>query len=76
MRLDVLLDIIGMAFQWKVWKALTDILAGQKPAPTARSPNASGRSSPAGKLLGRACATNRAAGVIPCHRLNFGASGA
>ncbi|SJZ95553.1 AraC family transcriptional regulator, regulatory protein of adaptative response / methylated-DNA-[protein]-cysteine methyltransferase [Enhydrobacter aerosaccus] len=69
---DVPLDIIGTAFQWKVWKALTDIPAGEtrtygEIATTIGEPKAA-------RAVGRACATNQAAGVIPCHRA-VGANG-
>ena len=70
---DVPLDIVGTAFQWKVWKALTEIPAGrtQTYGEIARrigEPTAA-------RAVGRACATNQAAGVIPCHRA-VGAGGA
>lgn len=63
---DVPLDIVGTAFQWKVWKALTEIPAGQtctygEIARRIGEPKAA-------RAVGRACATNQAAGVIPCHR--------
>jgi AraC family transcriptional regulator of adaptative response/methylated-DNA-[protein]-cysteine methyltransferase len=63
---DVPLDIVGTAFQWKVWKALTEIPAGQTRTygEIARSIGAP----KAARAVGRACATNQAAGVIPCHR--------
>jgi AraC family transcriptional regulator of adaptative response/methylated-DNA-[protein]-cysteine methyltransferase len=70
---DVPLDIVGTAFQWKVWKALTEIPAGQT-----RTYGEIARSigePTAARAVGRACATNQAAGVIPCHRA-VGASGA
>ncbi|WP_428669165.1 bifunctional DNA-binding transcriptional regulator/O6-methylguanine-DNA methyltransferase Ada [Reyranella sp.] len=70
---DVPLDIIGTAFQWKVWKALTEIPAGQT-----RTYGEIARSigePTAARAVGRACATNQAAGVIPCHRA-VGSSGA
>ncbi|MFO1080460.1 MAG: bifunctional DNA-binding transcriptional regulator/O6-methylguanine-DNA methyltransferase Ada [Reyranellaceae bacterium] len=69
---DVPLDIIGTAFQWKVWKALTEIPAGETRTygEIARQIGEPG----AARAVGRACATNRAAGVIPCHRA-VGASG-
>ena len=70
---DVPLDIIGTAFQWKVWKALTEIPAGEtrtygEIAKRIGAPKSA-------RAVGRACATNQAAGVIPCHRA-VGASGA
>ncbi len=69
---DVPLDIVGTAFQWKVWKALTEIPAGQtrtygEIAKRIGAPQAA-------RAVGRACATNQAAGVIPCHRA-VGANG-
>jgi AraC family transcriptional regulator of adaptative response/methylated-DNA-[protein]-cysteine methyltransferase len=70
---DVPLDIVGTAFQWKVWKELTKIPRGQtrtygEIAKRIGEPGAA-------RAVGRACATNRAAGVIPCHRA-VGARGA
>jgi AraC family transcriptional regulator, regulatory protein of adaptative response / methylated-DNA-[protein]-cysteine methyltransferase len=69
---DVPLDIVGTAFQWKVWKALTEIPPGEtrtygEIAEHIGEPKAA-------RAVGRACATNQAAGVIPCHRA-VGASG-
>src|SRR5215475_2237539 len=63
---EVPLDIVGTAFQWRVWKALTDIPPGQtrtygEIAKRIGEPGAA-------RAVGRACATNQAAGVIPCHR--------
>jgi AraC family transcriptional regulator of adaptative response/methylated-DNA-[protein]-cysteine methyltransferase len=63
---DVPLDIVGTAFQWKVWKALTEIPAGET-----RTYGEIARSigePAAARAVGRACATNQAAAVIPCHR--------
>jgi AraC family transcriptional regulator, regulatory protein of adaptative response / methylated-DNA-[protein]-cysteine methyltransferase len=70
---DVPLDIVGTAFQWKVWKALTQIPPGQTRSygEIAKSIGAPA----AARAVGRACATNQAAGVIPCHRA-VGARGA
>jgi AraC family transcriptional regulator of adaptative response/methylated-DNA-[protein]-cysteine methyltransferase len=70
---DVPLDILGTAFQWKVWKALTEIPVGEtrtygEIAKRIGEPKAA-------RAVGRACATNQAAGVIPCHRA-VGANGA
>jgi len=63
---DVPLDIVGTAFQWKVWKALTEIPPGEtrtygEIAKRIGAPTSA-------RAVGRACATNQAAGVIPCHR--------
>ena len=70
---DVPLDILGTAFQWKVWKALTEIPPGEtrtygEIARRIGEPTAA-------RAVGRACATNQAAGVIPCHRA-VGSNGA
>lgn len=70
---DVPLDIVGTAFQWKVWKALTEIPPGEtrtygEIAARIGVPKSA-------RAVGRACATNQAAVVIPCHRA-VGASGA
>jgi AraC family transcriptional regulator of adaptative response/methylated-DNA-[protein]-cysteine methyltransferase len=70
---DVPLDIVGTAFQWKVWKELTRIPPGET-----RTYGEIARrigEPAAARAVGRACATNRAAGVIPCHRA-VGATGA
>ena len=63
---DVPLDIVGTAFQWKVWKALTEIPPGE--TRTYGEIAARIGAPAAARAVGRACATNRAAGVIPCHR--------
>ena len=70
---DVPLDIVGTAFQWKVWKALTEIPAGETRTygEIAKRIGAPGSA----RAVGRACATNQAAGVIPCHRA-VGSNGA
>jgi AraC family transcriptional regulator of adaptative response/methylated-DNA-[protein]-cysteine methyltransferase len=64
---DIPLDVMGTPFQWKVWDALRKIPAGETRtyAEVARS---IGRPNSA-RAVGRACATNRAAIVIPCHRV-------
>lgn len=70
---DVPLDIVGTAFQWKVWKALTEIPRGETRTygEIAQRIGAPGSA----RAVGRACATNQAAAVIPCHRA-VGRSGA
>jgi AraC family transcriptional regulator of adaptative response/methylated-DNA-[protein]-cysteine methyltransferase len=70
---DVPLDIVGTAFQWKVWKALTEIPPGETRTygEIAQRIGAPGSA----RAVGRACATNQAAGVIPCHRA-VGSNGA
>ena len=61
------LDLQGTAFQWKVWQALTAIPAGQTRtyAELARSV---GRPR-AIRAVASACAANRVAVVVPCHRV-------
>ena len=66
------IDLRGTAFQLKVWRALTEIPAGEtrsysKLAADLGMPKAT-------RAVARACATNRVAVVVPCHRV-VGASG-
>ncbi len=67
------LDLRGTVFQLRVWQALRQIPRGQtrtysQLARELGSPNAT-------RAVARACATNRVAVVVPCHRV-VGASGA
>jgi AraC family transcriptional regulator, regulatory protein of adaptative response / methylated-DNA-[protein]-cysteine methyltransferase len=66
-RIDLPLDVVGTAFQYQVWAELRKIPYGQT-----RSYNqvaqAIGRPK-AVRAVGRACATNPTALVIPCHRV-------
>ena len=60
------LDVKGSTFQWQVWEALRRIPAGET-----RSYQAIARSlgrPTAARAVARACASNRLAVVIPCHR--------
>jgi AraC family transcriptional regulator, regulatory protein of adaptative response / methylated-DNA-[protein]-cysteine methyltransferase len=60
------LDIQGSAFQWQVWNALRRIPAGETRSYQAI---ARGLGRPAAaRAVARACASNRLALVIPCHR--------
>ena len=64
---DVPLDLAGSAFQLRVWKALQEIPAGEQRsyrdiASAIGQPSAS-------RAVARACATNRVAVVVPCHRV-------
>jgi AraC family transcriptional regulator of adaptative response/methylated-DNA-[protein]-cysteine methyltransferase len=66
------LDLRGTAFQLRVWQALRAIPHGQtrsysQLARELGNPNAT-------RAVARACATNRVALVVPCHRV-VGASG-
>ncbi len=70
---DLPLDIRATAFQWQVWKALTEIPEGQtrsygEIAASIGQPTAA-------RAVGRACATNPLSIVVPCHRA-VGSSGA
>jgi AraC family transcriptional regulator of adaptative response/methylated-DNA-[protein]-cysteine methyltransferase len=60
------LDVRGTAFQWQVWEALQRIPRGAT-ATYGEIARAIGRPS-AARAVGRACASNRLALVIPCHR--------
>lgn len=66
-RLDVPADLVGTDFQLRVWRALREIPYG-----TTRSysevATAIGQPS-AARAVARACATNRVALVVPCHRV-------
>lgn len=61
------LDLQGTAFQWRVWRALLKIPAGQtrtyqQLAKSLGQPSAV-------RAVANACAANRAAIVVPCHRV-------
>jgi AraC family transcriptional regulator of adaptative response/methylated-DNA-[protein]-cysteine methyltransferase len=64
---DVPVDIIGTAFQWRVWRALTEIPPGQTQS-YSEIARVIGRPK-AIRAVGRACATNPLALVVPCHRV-------
>ncbi len=65
--LDLPLDLQGTAFQWRVWRALQDIPRGET---RTYGDVARAIGSPAAvRAVGRACATNPVALVIPCHRV-------
>lgn len=70
---DLPLDVRATAFQWRVWEALAAIPAGETRS-YGEIAKALGQSG-AARAVGRACATNPVAVVIPCHRA-VGASGA
>ena len=64
--IDLPLDVLATAFQWRVWRSLQAIPAGQtrtyqEMASDLGQPTAS-------RAVGRACATNPVAPIIPCHR--------
>ena len=66
-RLDLPLDIRATAFQRQVWEKLREIPYGQT-ASYADIAKALGKPR-AVRAVGRACATNPVALVIPCHRV-------
>ena len=66
------LDLRGTAFQLRVWRALQEIPAGET---RSYSRLAAEMGNPAAtRAVARACATNRVAVLVPCHRV-VGASG-
>jgi AraC family transcriptional regulator of adaptative response/methylated-DNA-[protein]-cysteine methyltransferase len=65
-RLDIPLDVRASAFQWKVWRELQRIPLGET---RSYSEIASAIGSPkAVRAVASACANNRVAVVVPCHR--------
>ena len=65
-NIDLPLDVLATAFQWRVWRRLQAIPVGetrtyQEMAGDLEQHNAS-------RAVGRACATNPVAPIIPCHR--------
>ena len=60
-------DIRGTAFQWRVWRELTRIPAGETRSYSDVA-RAIGKPS-AVRAVARACATNPVALVVPCHRV-------
>lgn len=65
--LAVPLDLQGTAFQMRVWKTLQQIPVGETRS-YAEIAAAVGQPS-AARAVARACASNRAALVVPCHRV-------
>lgn len=64
---DLPLDVKGTAFQWRVWRALQQIPVGET---RTYSDVARAVGSPSAvRAVGRACATNPVALVVPCHRV-------
>jgi AraC family transcriptional regulator of adaptative response/methylated-DNA-[protein]-cysteine methyltransferase len=73
LRDDVPIDVNGTDFKWRVWRALLEIPYGET---RTYSEIAESIGAPrAVRAVGRACATNQAAILIPCHRA-VGAKGA
>ena len=64
--IELPLDVLATAFQWRVWRRLQAIPSGetrtyQEMAGDLGQPTAS-------RAVGRACATNPVAPIVPCHR--------
>ena len=64
---DLPLDLVGTAFQKRVWDALMKIPAGQTRS-YAELADALG-SPKAARAVASACASNRVAVLVPCHRI-------
>jgi len=65
-RSDIPIDVQASAFQWKVWRELQKIPLGET---RSYSEIASAIGSPkAVRAVASACASNRVAVVVPCHR--------
>jgi AraC family transcriptional regulator of adaptative response/methylated-DNA-[protein]-cysteine methyltransferase len=65
--LDLPLDLVATAFQWRVWRALRAIPYGTT---TSYAAIARAIGAPAAvRAVASACANNQAALVIPCHRV-------
>lgn len=66
-HLDLPLDVQATAFQWKVWRYLQSIPAGETRAYSQVARDIGAPS--AVRAVARACATNPVCLVIPCHRV-------
>jgi AraC family transcriptional regulator of adaptative response/methylated-DNA-[protein]-cysteine methyltransferase len=64
---DLPVDVHGTAFQARVWGALRDIPAGETRTYTEVATAIGSPSSV--RAVARACATNKVALAIPCHRV-------
>jgi AraC family transcriptional regulator of adaptative response/methylated-DNA-[protein]-cysteine methyltransferase len=66
-RLDLPVDVAATAFQWRVWRTLQQIPYGETRSYT-QIAAALGQPK-AVRAVARACASNRVALVVPCHRV-------
>jgi AraC family transcriptional regulator, regulatory protein of adaptative response / methylated-DNA-[protein]-cysteine methyltransferase len=64
---EIPLDVAGTAFQWRVWRALQRIPVGETRSYSAVA-RAIGKPK-AVRAVAQACAANRVAVVVPCHRV-------
>lgn len=65
--MEIPFDVVGTSFQWRVWRALQEIPPGETRsysdvARRIRNPRAV-------RAVAQACASNRIAVVVPCHRV-------
>ena len=65
-NIDLPLDVLATAFQWRVWRRLQAIPVGE--TRTYQEMAADLEQASASRAVGRACATNPVAPIIPCHR--------
>jgi AraC family transcriptional regulator of adaptative response/methylated-DNA-[protein]-cysteine methyltransferase len=66
-RLDLPIDVAATAFEWRVWKALQEIPYGET---RSYGEVAAAMGEPrAARAVARACASNRVALLVPCHRV-------
>lgn len=72
-QLDLPLDVAATAFEWRVWRALQQIPYGETRS-YAEVAAALGRPR-AARAVARACAANRVALLVPCHRVVRGDGG-
>lgn len=72
-HLELPLDVRATAFQWRVWEALRAIPYGS--TRSYREIAADLGDARAARAVGHACASNRVALVIPCHRAVRGDGG-
>ena len=66
-KLDLPIDVAATSFEWRVWKALKEIPYGETRS-YAEVAASLGRPR-AARAVARACAANRVALLVPCHRV-------
>ena len=64
---EIPLDVVGTSFQWRVWRALQEIPAGETRS-YSEVARAIGKPK-AVRAVAQACASNRLGVVVPCHRV-------
>ena len=68
------LDLVGTAFQRRVWRALLEVARGST-CSYADLASAAGLPASAARAVARACAQNPVAVLVPCHRVVRGSGG-